>query len=181
VGGPLPDHTSDDVDSSHFLDQLLDGRQPLPHYDDHLNADYDVIIPTLLQRAGMAIDALEHCHASRRFGWVRVGGNAGLLMAMRFVEFSRRLALKDDYADLQDEVDSLIARFSRVLPKEMFRRWTDASLHKAYHENAGDVLLLWKIYMETLMHDSIDSAKVRTSSRHHHEPLTKIWNIVVGP
>jgi hypothetical protein len=156
----LPFDDGLDPKASCFFDKLLNPREPLPHYDCHPGVGWESLLPRFISRANQVIDVLENAPASIDASWVRVSGKGGLLMVMRYIEFTRRVALQADYARFQGDVDRILSRLNNVLPKEMFRRWAVASFHVSYHEHCHDLLPLWKIYMETLMKDKVGSEEV---------------------
>jgi len=88
-----------------------------------------------------------------------VGGDLGLLPALRMLEFTRRSVKTDQlHGDFlgSSDIEELVKYAEIVLGREMWRRWSSGSFVQIRHLLGGKLCGYWHIFLEAAMQSGID-------------------------
>lgn len=151
-------------------DILTDASHVLPDLDDfsRLRIVWRDVIPKLLDRVEETIQGIGEASVNSRGTWQLLGGECGLVLILRLMEFSRRVCKARDFADLAKKVKALQVSLMIVLPQEAWRRWARGTVQcsipveKRYVSPLSrTTYLLWEILLSEQIRSFISSRKVR--------------------
>ena len=124
--------------------------------------------PKLLDRVEETIQGIREASVNARGTWKLLGGDCGLILLLRLVEFSRRVCKIKDFAVLEKKVKALQVSLMIVLPQEAWRRWArgtvqcSISVEKRYVSALSrTTYLLWEILLSEQIRSCISPRKVR--------------------
>ena len=145
-----------------LYEAIFDVATPLPLFTQYRKIkNWDSVVRVAINTAQGIISALVHYPTDADLTRLMIGGPLGVFPALRSVEFARRWAVTTQQEEsIIERISTIVLQLEKALACEQWRRWSLNTMALRRHRRAGDLVVLWSVWLETKMRSSMTPEQV---------------------